>query len=306
VDGLLAEQGRGWFSPQPLKITNTKRNPVKALFIRTFLVAGLLGFVTSLFAADAKPGDPQKQLQEVIGKVQAKLREGKKTEQDFADELKQFDALLQEHEKEKTDDVAQILLMKAIVYLQVIENTEKARELIKKLKTDFPQTKQGKQADEILANIEKGEAAKKIQQSLAIGAKFPDFNEKDVNGKPLSIANYKGKVVLVDFWATWCGPCIGELPNVLAAYEKHHKNGFEIVGISLDKDLEKLKSFTTEKKMTWQQYFDGLVWENKLAGKYGVVGIPATYLLDGNGTIIGKDLRGEALEKAVATALAKK
>jgi hypothetical protein len=96
------------------------------------------------------------------------------------------------------------------------------------------------------------------------------------------------------------------LPNVLSAYEKHHKNGFEIVGISLDKDLEKLKSFTSEKKMPWQQYFDGLVWENKLAGKYGVVGIPATYLLDGSGTIIGKDLRGPDLEQAVAAALAKK
>ena len=279
---------------------------MKTLFIRTFLVAGLLAFTASLFAADTKPGDPKKELQQLVAKVQGKLREGKKTEQDLADELKEFDALLKAHEKEKTDDVAQILLMKAFLYLQVIENTEKGRELIAKLKKDFPNTAPAKQADAVLANIEKGEAAKKIQQALAIGSKFPDFSEKDVNGKPLSIANYKGKVVLVDFWATWCGPCIGELPNVLSAYEKHHKNGFEIVGISLDKDLDKLKSFTQEKKMPWQQYFDGLVWENKLAGKYGVMGIPATYLLDGTGTIIGKDLRGEDLEKAVAAALAKK
>ena len=279
---------------------------MKTLSIRAFLVASLLAFTASVFAADAKPGDAKKELQQLVTKVQSKLREGKKTEADLADELKEFDALLKAHEKEKTDDVAQILMMKAFLYLQVIENPEKGKELIAKLKKDFPNTSQAKQADQVLANIEKGEAAKKIQESLAIGSKFPDFNEKDVNGKPLSIANYKGKVVLVDFWATWCGPCIGELPNVLSAYEKHHKNGFEIVGISLDKDLDKLKSFTSEKKMPWQQYFDGLVWENKLAGKYGVVGIPATFLLDGNGTIIGKDLRGEALEQAVASALAKK
>jgi thioredoxin-related protein len=96
------------------------------------------------------------------------------------------------------------------------------------------------------------------------------------------------------------------LPNVLATYGKHHKNGFEIVGISLDKDQSKLADFTTEKKMSWQQFFDGKVWENKLAVKYGVNSIPATYLLDGTGSIIGKDLRGEDLEKAVAAALAKK
>ena len=145
-----------------------------------------------------------------------------------------------------------------------------------------------------------------VQAALVVGRKFPDFDEKDIEGKPLSISRYKGKVVLVDFWATWCQPCILELPNVLAAFEKHHARGFEILGISLDKDEEALRRFIAERKMTWQQYFDGKVWENKLAQKYGVMGIPATYLLDANGVIIGKDLRGDELEKAVALAVAKK
>jgi len=112
--------------------------------------------------------------------------------------------------------------------------------------------------------------------------------------------------VLLDFWATWCGPCVRELPSVIKTYDAHHKQGFEIIGISLDKDRKKLASFTKENNMTWPQYFDGLGWQNKLAVKYGVSSIPATYLLNGAGTIIGKDLRGEDLEQAVAKALAKK
>jgi peroxiredoxin len=153
--------------------------------------------------------------------------------------------------------------------------------------------------------MEKQAAARLVQKELVVGKPFPDFSEKDTTGKPLSISGYKGKVVLVDFWATWCGPCRAELPNVLATYDKHHKNGFEIIGISLDQDENKLKSFTTENKMTWVQFFDGKGWGNKLAGKYGVMSIPATYLLDRNGIIIAKDLRGDDLEAAVAKALGK-
>ena len=92
---------------------------------------------------------------------------------------------------------------------------------------------------------------------------------------------------------------------MLKAYEADHAESFEIIGISLDQDKDKLTSFMKEKKMAWPQYFDGKGWQNKLAGKYGVNSIPATYLLDGEGTIIAKDLRGEALETEVAKALEK-
>ena len=99
---------------------------------------------------------------------------------------------------------------------------------------------------------------------------------------------------------------MAELPNVTKTYEAHHAKGFEIIGISLDKDQKKLESFTQQKNMTWPQYFDGLGWQNRLAQQYGVNSIPATYLLDREGKIIAKDLRGDALEAAVAAALAKK
>ena len=258
-------------------------------------------------AAPEKAASPaQKQLQEVVKNIQTKLRDGKKTEADLADELQQFDVLLKEHAGEKTDDVAQILFMKAMLYVQIFDDTDKGSAMLKQLKKDFPDTKQAKQVDTMLASFDKQAASKQIQRGLAVGGKFPDFNEKDVLGQPMSVAKYKGKVVLVDFWATWCGPCVKELPNVLATYQKHHAKGFEIIGISLDQSAQKLNDFTKEHKMTWQQFFDGKGWANKLAGVYGVSSIPATYLLDGTGKIIGKDLRGDELETAVAAALAKK
>jgi thiol-disulfide isomerase/thioredoxin len=241
----------------------------------------------------------------LVAQVQAKLRDGKQSESDFTAELKSFDNLLAKHKSEKTDAVAQILMLKAMLYLQVFDNPEKGAEFIRQVKRDFPHTQTGQRADQALASIEKQAAAKKLQNGLAPGTKFPDFNETDLSGRPLSIASLKGKVVLIDFWATWCGPCRAELPNVIQTYAKHHAKGFEIIGVSLDQDKAKLENFTKQNKMTWPQYFDGEGWGNKLAVKYGIQSIPATFLLDGNGKIIGKDLRGAELEAAVTKALTK-
>src|SRR5690348_6203311 len=191
-------------------------------------------------------------LKALVSKVQDKLRDGKRSEAELAPELKEFDTLLEKHKGEKADDTAQILLMKAMLYLEVLDNSEKGTQLVQQLKQDYPDTKTGKAADGILENIKLQEASKKIQRSLVEGSKFPDFDEKDVDGKPLSIAGYKGKVVLLDFWATWCGPCVMELPNVLKTYEKHHDQGFEIIGVSLDQEEERLRNFLKQKNVTWR------------------------------------------------------
>jgi len=270
--------------------------------MKTKLLAALVVLSLSLFGqrgVAAEPSAAATELKALITKIQTKLREGEKTEANLAPELKEFDALLAKHKDEKTDEVAQILFMKAMLYQQVLKDAAKGDAVMEQLQRDFPNSEPAKR-------MKQQAEASKLRASLVEGSHFPDFDVKDTAGKPLSIANYKGKVVLLDFWATWCTPCVKELPKVIKTYEAYHKQGFEIIGISLDKEEQKLSSFTKEKNMTWAQYFDGLAWQNKLAVKYGVNSIPATYLLDGQGDIIGKDLRGEALEQGVAKALAKK
>jgi len=119
-----------------------------------------------------------------------------------------------------------------------------------------------------------------------------------MNGKPFDQKSLAGKVVLVDFWATWCGPCVAEIPNVLEQYEKYHKDGFEVVGISLDQEREALEKFVDEQKLPWPILFEepkGDGWQHPLATFYGISGIPTVVLIGRDGKVITLDARGEKL-----------
>lgn len=143
----------------------------------------------------------------------------------------------------------------------------------------------------------------------SVGKTITAFEAVDTAKNPVKFpGDFKGKVVLVDFWATWCGPCMREMPNVVTAYDKFHKDGFEILGISLDnKDtIANMPSVMEKAKMTWRQVADGKGWKAEIAQLYAISSIPATFLVDGTtGKILGADLRGAALEEALAKALAK-
>lgn len=130
---------------------------------------------------------------------------------------------------------------------------------------------------------------------------LPDFPPTvDLEGKPVSLADYRGKVLLLDFWAVWCGPCIGEIPNVKEVYEKYHDKGFDVIGISLDNDETVLCEFIKENQLPWRQIFDGEGWSGPLAKKYGVRSIPAPFLLDQEGKVISVNARDPLLEELVA------
>ncbi|WP_345101809.1 TlpA disulfide reductase family protein [Mucilaginibacter panaciglaebae] len=172
-------------------------------------------------------------------------------------------------------------------------------------------TRQGANAmetDELFNQLDKSiqetEVGKMIRNGIddakvtSVGATAPDFTQPDVNGNPVKLSSLRGKYVLIDFWASWCGPCRAENPNVVKAYGRYKTKNFTILGVSLDRPGEKDKWQAAIKHdgLAWTQVSDLKFWQNDAATLYKVQSIPANFLLDPNGKIIAKDLRGADLE----------
>lgn len=137
----------------------------------------------------------------------------------------------------------------------------------------------------------------------AIGVVAPDFTQSDVNGKPISLSDFKGKYVLVEFWASWCAPCRAESPNLIKQYATFKDKGFEILGVSVDHDKAKWLEAIKKDGLTWPQVSDLKGWESDVRKVYGICGVPANFLICPEGKIIGSHLMGESLNKRLGELL---
>ncbi len=153
---------------------------------------------------------------------------------------------------------------------------------------DSDETKVRALAKEIIASTDLDEvktSAEGLLRKLDALDKPLDIKFTALDGREVDVSRMNGKVVLIDFWATWCEPCVAEIPNVKKVYEKLHPKGFEIVGISFDDDKEKLQKFVSREQMAWPQFFDGEGWQNKFGQRYGINGIPTMWLVDKKGNL---------------------
>jgi peroxiredoxin len=139
-----------------------------------------------------------------------------------------------------------------------------------------------------------------FDQNVAIGKEAPDFTQNDTSGHPVTLSSFRGKYVLLDFWASWCGPCRQENPNVVAVYHKYHDKGFEIIGVSLDQQGEAWKKAINADQLSWIHVSDLKYWNNALVKLYGIRGVPQNFLIDPQGKIIARGLRGDDLESKLA------
>ena len=158
---------------------------------------------------------------------------------------------------------------------------------------------------EKLGNIELAEVYhRKSDPKYELWGKLvPDFSATDLDGKPISLQDYRGKVVLLDFWAVWCSPCIEEMPNLKRVYATYKDQGFDIIGVSLDTDETKLRDYIKENNIQWRQIYSGKVWDDPLAQQFKITGVPEQWLIDRDGTLITHKARGEKLEGLVVEAL---
>ncbi len=170
---------------------------------------------------------------------------------------------------------------------------EKTKELFELFSTENKNSEFGKEITKYI----------KLNKEPKIGEQFADFESEDQNGKLKKLSELKGKAILLEFWASWCGPCRQENPNLLKTYEKFNPKGFEIFAVSLDEDKERWLKAIVQDSLNWEHVSDLKGQQNEASLIYGINGIPDNFLIDQNGIIVGRNLRGEKLNKKLSELL---
>ena len=186
------------------------------------------------------------------------------------------------------DKYLSALLLENNLATQTI-TAEEGKAYFDKFTDKIKQTRSGKNIEKIV----------KAATEVVIGKPAPDFSAPSPEGKTISLKESLGKVTIIDFWASWCAPCRQENPNVVAMYNELHEKGLNIIGVSLDRDGDKWKEAIAKDGLTWPQISNLKFWQEPIAEQYNVKSIPATFILDENGIIVARDLRGDELKAKV-------
>jgi thiol-disulfide isomerase/thioredoxin len=194
-----------------------------------------------------------------------------------------------------------VLILSDLMGLRLID-AAKAEEKFNALSEKVKNSEKGKKLGEMIAKAKAGEIAATLPE---IGNMAPQFSAPTPQGEELALSDALGKYTIIDFWASWCKPCRMENPNVVNIYNKYHDKGLNIISVSLDKpdDKKSWMDAISKDKMDWYHVSNLLFWNEPVAKKYGVTAIPATFLLDANGKIIDKNLRGADLETKISSLL---
>ena len=194
--------------------------------------------------------------------------------------------------------ISALLLDRAVASKAI--GSDEIKTMYDALTTEIKNSKPGKR---VLEGIDKLKVTEEAEKNTSIGAKAPEFSGPNPDGKVIALNDVMGKVTLIDFWAAWCRPCRAENPNVVAVYNKYHDKGLNVVGVSLDRTAEAWKKAIADDGLEWNHISNIAYFNDEIAKLYNVDAIPAAFLLDENGVIVAKNLRGPALEAKVAELL---
>ena len=237
------------------------------------------------FEKDNGPEMQKAQMSNDTVTINKLLKEYKKFQNEMNDYSKKFI-------KENPDAYLSVLLLENFLMRQYL-TPEEIKSYFEGLDKDVKETKSGKKIKTALDSM----------TAIVIGKPAPNFSAPSPEGKTISLKESLGKVTIIDFWASWCGPCRAENPNVVALYNEFHPQGLNIIGVSLDKDAAKWKEAIAKDGLIWPHVSNLKFWEDPIAKQYNVQSIPATFILDEKGNIVAKDLRGEELRAKVAALL---